>query len=151
MDWVIFLGIVIVAIPVLVLAQRRGWIELRGVERPGGSMGALGAADEVFSPTRHEAAIELDAQTRLSAPAPLPGDPARLPGGFALGTPVLAAPVLGAPAAPALAATSATPTPPVGSARTPHVPSRPEPLLTGAIRIRLDLPPVDAHRGRHAA
>jgi hypothetical protein len=30
--------------------------------------------DEIFAPTKHEAAIEADRQTRLPAPAPLPGD-----------------------------------------------------------------------------
>jgi hypothetical protein len=30
--------------------------------------------DEVFNPSRYEAAIELDRQTVLPAPAPLPGD-----------------------------------------------------------------------------
>lgn len=31
-------------------------------------------ADEIFAPTRHEAVVELERQTRLPAPAPLPGD-----------------------------------------------------------------------------
>ena len=31
-------------------------------------------ADEVFSPTRYEAQVEMDRQTILPAPAPLPGD-----------------------------------------------------------------------------
>jgi len=30
--------------------------------------------DEVFNPTRHEAALELDRQTALPAPAPVAGD-----------------------------------------------------------------------------
>ena len=58
------------------LAQRRGWIDLRGdASRRGGSGGGLvGIGDEVFNPTRHEASIELDRQTTLPAPAPIPGD-----------------------------------------------------------------------------
>ena len=57
------------------LAQRRGWIDLRGDGRRGGSGGGLvGIGDEVFNPTRHEAALELDRQTSLPAPAPIPGD-----------------------------------------------------------------------------
>lgn len=34
----------------------------------------MGIADEVFAPTRYEAAVEMDRQTRLPAPAPLAGD-----------------------------------------------------------------------------
>ena len=58
------------------IAQRRGWIDLRGdASRRGGSGGGLvGIGDEVFNPTRHEASIELDRQTTLPAPAPIPGD-----------------------------------------------------------------------------
>lgn len=57
------------------LAQRRGWIDLRGDGRRGGSGGGLvGIGDEVFNPTRHEAALELDRQTSLPALAPIPGD-----------------------------------------------------------------------------
>ena len=43
--------------------------------RVGGSLGGMmGVVDEVFAPTRHEAAVEMDRQTRLPAPAPLAGD-----------------------------------------------------------------------------
>jgi len=57
------------------LAQRRGWIDLRGDGRRGGTgAGLVGIGDEVFNPTRHEAALELDRQTSLPAPAPIPGD-----------------------------------------------------------------------------
>ena len=34
----------------------------------------MGALDEAFNPTRHEAQIELDRQTILPAPAPVAGD-----------------------------------------------------------------------------
>lgn len=57
------------------LAQRLGWIDMRGNGNRGGSGGGLvGIGDEVFNPTRHEASIELDRQTTLPAPAPIPGD-----------------------------------------------------------------------------
>lgn len=35
----------------------------------------IGSIDEVFSPSRHEAKLELDQQQRLPQPAPVPGDP----------------------------------------------------------------------------
>jgi hypothetical protein len=74
MDWIIA-GIVVVAlIPLGMLAQRRGWIDLSGGQvRRGGGV-SLGAVDEVFAPTRHEALQELERQTELVAPAPVPGD-----------------------------------------------------------------------------
>jgi hypothetical protein len=56
------------------LAAQLGWIDLSNKSRSGGS-GPMGIGDEVFNPTRHEAQIELDRQTILPAPAPLPGDP----------------------------------------------------------------------------
>ena len=61
---------------ILALAQRFGLIDLRGgASRRGGSGGGLvGIGDEVFNPTRHEAALELDRQTTLPAPAPIAGD-----------------------------------------------------------------------------
>ena len=34
----------------------------------------MGIGDEVFAPARHEAALELDRQASLPAPAPLAGD-----------------------------------------------------------------------------
>ena len=36
--------------------------------------GMITMVDEVFAPTKHEAAIEADRETRMPAPAPLPGD-----------------------------------------------------------------------------
>jgi len=59
------------------LANRVGWIDLSNkIERRGGGSGSLlGIGDEVFAPARHEAAIELDRQSVLPAPAPVAGDP----------------------------------------------------------------------------
>lgn len=58
------------------LASRAGWVDFsdsgRKARRSGG--GVLGAVDEVFAPTRHEAALERDRQTVLPAPAPVAGD-----------------------------------------------------------------------------
>ena len=77
--WVV--PIIIVGIVVLgFLAQRFGLIDLTGRQRTSGSSGVMGIGDEVFHPTRHEAQIELDRQTILPAPAPLPGDGAEDPG-----------------------------------------------------------------------
>ncbi|GAB3120359.1 hypothetical protein [Glaciibacter psychrotolerans] len=57
------------------LANRFGWIDLSNKnKRPGGGGSVLSIGDEVFAPSRHEAAIELDRQTALPAPAPLAGD-----------------------------------------------------------------------------
>ena len=45
-------------------------------KRPSGTTtgGALGIVDEIFAPTRHEAQLERDRETRIPAPAPIPGD-----------------------------------------------------------------------------
>ncbi|MFN4001036.1 hypothetical protein [Microcella sp.] len=75
MDWWgwALLGAAVMALGAI--AQRAGWIDLRGDGRRGGSGGGLvGIGDEVFNPTRHEASIELDRQTTLPAPATIPGD-----------------------------------------------------------------------------
>lgn len=75
MPWWGWLLLVVVASVLGMLAQRRGWIDLRGDGRRGGTgAGLVGIGDEVFNPTRHEAALELDRQTSLPAPAPIPGD-----------------------------------------------------------------------------
>ena len=73
--WVIILIIVAVA-ALFWVAQHFGWIDLSNKSRTSGSSGGgiAGIGDEVFNPTRHEAQIELDRQTILPAPAPLPGD-----------------------------------------------------------------------------
>jgi hypothetical protein len=72
--WIVIL--IIVAIAALFwAAQHFGWIDLSNKSRTsGGGGGIAGIGDEVFNPTRHEAQIELDRQTILPAPAPLPGD-----------------------------------------------------------------------------
>ncbi len=72
--WIVVL-IVAVGIGLLFwLAQRFGWIDLSNKRKSSGNAGVMGIGDEVFHPTRHEAQLELDRQTVLPAPAPLPGD-----------------------------------------------------------------------------
>jgi len=73
MEW-IALPIIAVAIVLFYVAHRRGWIDLSNKSRTSGSGGIAGIGDEVFHPTRHEAQVEMDRQTILPAPAPLPGD-----------------------------------------------------------------------------
>jgi hypothetical protein len=69
------LGLVVAAIVAVIIAQYNGWIDLSNKDQNSGPRGgAMGAGDEVFNPTRHEAQIELDRQTVLPAPAPLAGD-----------------------------------------------------------------------------
>ena len=71
--WVVI--VIVVAIAALFwVAQHFGWIDLSNKSRTSGGGGIAGIGDEVFNPTRHEAQIELDRQTILPAPAPLPGD-----------------------------------------------------------------------------
>ncbi|MGN6759869.1 MAG: hypothetical protein ACTHJI_00880 [Leifsonia sp.] len=73
--WVV--GIVAAFAAAIVIAVKFGWIDLSNkAQRGSGSLsGALGGPlDEVFAPTRHEAQQELDRQSFLPAPAPLPGD-----------------------------------------------------------------------------
>jgi hypothetical protein len=77
MNWWIFGGVVLGIVVLGFLAQRFGFIDLSGKDKPrgsGGGSGLIGIGDEVFAPSRHEAAIELDRQTILPAPAPLAGD-----------------------------------------------------------------------------
>lgn len=57
------------------VASRLGWIDLSNKNsRRGSGASVLGIGDEVFAPSRHEAAVEMDRQTVLPAPAPVPGD-----------------------------------------------------------------------------
>ncbi|GAA1447982.1 hypothetical protein [Leifsonia poae] len=78
MNWWIVGGIV-VAVVLLWLATRLGWIDLSNKSQrgSGGWGGLAGPIDEVFAPSRHEAQQEQDRQTLLPAPAPLPGDGAK--------------------------------------------------------------------------
>lgn len=59
----------------LYLAQHFGWLDMSNKSKTSGSHGSgLGIGDEVFAPSRYESQVELDRQTFLPAPAPLPGD-----------------------------------------------------------------------------
>jgi hypothetical protein len=70
------LGGVAALIVVLWVANRVGWIDLSDKSRRGGSGGGglMQIGDEIFAPARHEAQVELDRQSRMPAPAPIPGD-----------------------------------------------------------------------------
>lgn len=60
---------------ILFIGHKLGWVDFSNKARSGGNGGGVaGIGDEVFHPTRHEAQLELDRQTMLPAPAPLPGD-----------------------------------------------------------------------------
>lgn len=76
MDWLIFLGIAAVVVALGFVAQHFGWIDLSNKSRTSGKAGGgvMGIGDEVFNPSRYESQLELDRQTMLPAPAPLPGD-----------------------------------------------------------------------------
>lgn len=78
MDWLIFGGVVVVLVPLGVLAQRKGWIDLssKNGDGKGRAMGGAGmmAVDEVFHPSAYEARIDQDRQTSMPAPAPVAGD-----------------------------------------------------------------------------
>ncbi|MFP3467394.1 hypothetical protein [Leifsonia sp. SIMBA_070] len=70
-------GIVVAFVALIVVAVKLGWIDLSNkAQRGSGTMsGAIGGSfDEIFAPARHEAQQEMDRQTLLPAPAPLPGD-----------------------------------------------------------------------------
>ncbi|MCU1586120.1 MAG: hypothetical protein QOI70_613 [Microbacteriaceae bacterium] len=78
MNWWIFGGVVVGVVVLGFLAQRFGMIDLVGksnARSAGNGASLIGIGDEVFAPSRHEAAIEMDRQTILPAPAPLAGDP----------------------------------------------------------------------------
>ena len=77
MDWLIFASVAVVVVALGVFAQRKGWIDMTGKHaggRGGAGAGIMGGVDEIFAPTRHEAQQELDRQSSLPAPAPVPGD-----------------------------------------------------------------------------
>ena len=71
--WIV-LAIIVAAVVLGVIAQKRGWVDFSDQHKTSGGGGGMGALDEVFNPTRHEAQIELDRQTILPAPAPVAGD-----------------------------------------------------------------------------
>ena len=75
MNWWLFGGIVAgIAVLGWVLQHFRV-IDLSGRGRKGGNLGGMMTmVDEVFAPTKYEAAIEADRVTRMPAPAPLAGD-----------------------------------------------------------------------------
>lgn len=72
--WVIVLIVLAAALVLGFVAQHFGWIDLSNKRKTTGGSSALGIGDEVFNPSRYEAQVELDRQTVLPAPAPLPGD-----------------------------------------------------------------------------
>ena len=74
MNWWFLIGVAGVIL-LGYLANRLGWIDLSNKnKRPGGGGSLLTIGDEVFAPSRHEAAIEIDRQSSLPAPAPVAGD-----------------------------------------------------------------------------
>ena len=76
MDWLVLAIVAVVIIGFAIVGQKMGWIDLTtsGAKRRGGGGAPLGAVDEIFQPTRYETQIELDRQSVLPAPAPVPGD-----------------------------------------------------------------------------
>ncbi len=75
MNWWIFGGVALGIAVLGWLLQRVGLIDLSVKGRKGGNLGGMiTMVDEVFAPTKHEAAIEADRVTRMPAPAPLAGD-----------------------------------------------------------------------------
>ena len=74
MEWWIWLVIAGAVIGIGWLAQRAGFIDLSDKTKRGSGGGVMMIGDEVFAPRKHEAAVELDRQSRLPAPAPSPGD-----------------------------------------------------------------------------
>jgi hypothetical protein len=78
MNWWIFGGVVVGLVLFGILGQRFGLIDIVGKSKSrsaGNGAGLMGIGDEIFAPARHEAAIEMDRQTILPAPAPIAGDP----------------------------------------------------------------------------
>ncbi|TDW30324.1 hypothetical protein [Cryobacterium psychrophilum] len=74
MNWWILLGMAGIVLLGLV-ASRLGWVDLSNKnERRGSGSSVLGIGDEVFAPSRYEAAVEMERQTVLPAPAPAAGD-----------------------------------------------------------------------------
>jgi hypothetical protein len=76
--WWIFAGIAAGVALFVYLLQHFRLIDLSGSNKSKGSSrgggGLMGIGDEVFAPARYEAALELERQSVLPAPAPLAGD-----------------------------------------------------------------------------
>jgi hypothetical protein len=72
--WIVLIIVVVLGVA-FYIAQHFGWIDLSNKSKTSGSHGGvMGIGDEVFNPSRYEAQVELDRQTVLPAPAPVPGD-----------------------------------------------------------------------------
>jgi hypothetical protein len=76
MDWLVVAIVAIVIVGFAIIGQKMGWIDLTssGAKRRGGGGAPLGAVDEIFQPTRYETQLEVDRQSVLPVPAPVPGD-----------------------------------------------------------------------------
>lgn len=77
MNWWLFGGIVLGIFVLGWLGQHFGVIDMSQKnwrERAKKSGGVMTIGDEIFAPTKHEAAVERNTQTTLPAPAPLAGD-----------------------------------------------------------------------------
>lgn len=74
-DWYWWALIVVGVVVLLAVLQRFGLVDFRGTGRRGSGVGGLmSLGDEVFAPTRHEAAQERAREAVLPTPAPVPGD-----------------------------------------------------------------------------
>src|SRR5882757_8479219 len=72
--WIVLIIVVVLGVA-FYIAQHFGWIDLSNKSKTSGSHGGvMGIGDEVFNPSRYEAQVEMDRQTVLPAPAPVPGD-----------------------------------------------------------------------------
>lgn len=75
MEWYWWVTIVAGVVVFLAVMQKLGLVDFRGSGRRGsGAAGLMSLGDEVFAPSRHEAAQERARETVLPAPAPIPGD-----------------------------------------------------------------------------
>lgn len=74
MDWWIWLIGAFVAVAVLGIAVRQGWIDLSDKTKKGRPSGSavMMIGDEVFAPRKYEAQVEMERQKRLPTPAPTP-------------------------------------------------------------------------------
>ena len=78
MDWYWWVAIGVGVIVLLAVMQKLGLAEFRGTGRRGsGAGGLMSLGDEIFAPSRHEAAQERAREAVLPAPAPIPGDGAK--------------------------------------------------------------------------